>query len=99
MNVLWHIRRLTVPALLLFSLVHCTEPCLELSNRVCTCEGSQGLQQLCSQTQKQAATNRPVDPHEQEACELHLDQAPCQEQTICSNLDACGLTTPNAIPK
>ncbi len=99
MNVLWHIRQLALPPLLLLSLVHCTEPCLELSNRVCTCEDSQGLQQLCSQTQKQAATNRPADPHEQQACEKYLDKPLCQEQTICSNLDACGLVSPNASPK
>ena len=96
MNVLRNIPRLSLAWLLLFGLAHCTEPCLELSNRVCSCEDSQGLQQLCSQTQKQAATNRPADNHEQETCEKHLDKDECKEQTICNNLDACGLTSPNA---
>lgn len=99
MNVLWHMRRLVLPAFMLLSLAHCTEPCRELSTRVCSCEDSQGLQQLCSQTRKQAATNRPANPHEQEACESYLDLDPCQEDTICNNLDACGLTTPNSSPE
>jgi|ETNmetMinimDraft_18_1059904.scaffolds.fasta_scaffold63714_1 hypothetical protein len=73
----------------------CTEPCLELSTRLCKCEDTDSAKQICVQTKNQAASNRETNDNEQEACIELLDQKDCAEESICSNRDACGLSQPN----
>ena len=78
-------------------IANCTEPCLELSTRLCKCEPTQGRQQNCVQTKKSEAASRKTNVQEQEVCEGLLDKDECQENTICEGRNdlECGLSAPN----
>ena len=73
----------------------CTEPCLELSSRLCKCEETDAEKQMCIQMKNQAASTRETNGDEQEVCEDFLDLSECTEETICTNQDSCGLSILN----
>ena len=83
---------------LFLSAMGCTEPCIELTTRLCKCEQSEAAQQACTQTKKNEAGDRETNADEQEQCEFYLDEPDCQEDTICDddNAMSCGLSTPNS---
>ena len=83
---------------LLLSLTSCTEPCLELTTRLCKCEPTESAQQACTQAKKYDADERETSIDEQEKCEAYLDDSKCQEDTICEddNAMSCGLSSHNA---
>ena len=74
----------------------CTEPCLELSTRLCKCEDTDPEKQVCIQLKNQAASIRETNADEQEKCEELLDLNECQEEAICSQESSCGLNELNA---
>ena len=82
--------------MLLLAFTGCTEPCIELTTRLCKCEASEAEQQACTQAKKNEANQRNTTNAEQEICEGYLDKAECQEETICENdnVRACGLSNP-----
>ena len=83
---------------LFLSGIGCTEPCIELTTRLCKCEKSEGAQQACTQAKKNEAGERETNAEEQEQCEFYLDEDDCQEDTICDDENAmsCGLSTRNS---
>jgi hypothetical protein len=81
-------RRILILLILLF-LYSCSEPCLDLANRICDCEPTLDRRNTCKRI---FVTNNPVSisDNEQNRCEELLKTCNCSALDA-GNLAACGL--------
>ena len=74
----------------------CSEPCYELSKRVCLCEKTEYEQRICVQGLSLAAPDQPVTEIQSNYCQTLLDTE-CTARLACEKIAlgdfaACGLS-------
>ena len=69
----------------------CGDACIDLSEKICQCEPTEGRQQACLQRVSDEEGSKVVSQSDREVCETKLDSCTCAKLAD-GELAACGLS-------